>query len=351
MVHNIISLLCFGISLIKAQRSCGPGPGFPGSGFGAYYDVEMTIYNGIGDGSDGPFEAPIFQRRALSFAQIQWNCAAAFDSNGQWLTLINGERGTATDNIPNELLTSDNMLLCYAYGMATIIRNNDLDNNYPTSYVGPFNDWGLTDFNTLSDIEANVRTCPSTGGIINRLCLEGVAALYGHCPDVMGVIIANEIIEALKVDGWNSEGNSTPYGECTANCNPFSDPLGIFDDRINNDDIILNGAGPLSGLYGFSEQNPAPYVGLTETDGNGFFVDQIHVVPHIGFNVPPVSISLQDFYDISDKITEANYDYTAEAELVIERLANTAVNDTRKFFIEIFDDKGGLGKLLQFALW
>ena len=53
---------------------------------------------------------------------------------------------------------------------------------------------------------------------------------------------------------------------------------------------------------------------------------------------------------LSRSAFDPKYDYEHEAQLVIERLADTATNDTKKMLIEFFDDKGIVALAINVAM-
>ena len=86
---------------------------------------------------------------------------------------------------------------------------------------------------------------------------------------------------------------------------------------------------------------------LQEDNGLGFFVRQEHITPHIGFNTKSITTPTNVWHAKDARIGPPNYDFNIEAPKVVEEVRLTAENDTRKFIIEIMDDKIGLAALLQ----
>ena len=73
----------------------------------------------------------------------------------------------------------------------------------------------------------------SCNGDLN--CLDNLGSSFNYCPNIMGVILAYDMISFMRSDGFNSEGDETPFGKCTANCQRFSDSIGIYDIRLSDD--------------------------------------------------------------------------------------------------------------------
>ena len=82
--------------------------------------------------------------------------------------------------------------------------------------------------------------------------------------------------------------------------------------------------------------------------GRGFFYHYDHVVPHIGDKAKLKVLTRHEFN--SRTAPDPQYDYDAEADLVIKRLADLAVNDTQKMLVEFFDDKLNVANLIAVTL-
>merc|ERR1712087_330565 len=138
----------------------------------------------------------------------------------------------------------------------------------------------------------------------------------GFYPEIMASIIAKQMLHFLANDGWNADGSvGADGGICTANCMPYGDTTGYQPKRR-------------------SHRRWKP---LSEDNGKGFSYDYAHVTPHIGKTAVTKAISRSELE--SHRSAHPKYDYDAEIELVIDRLADLATNDTAKMMVEFFDDK------------
>eukprot|EP01084_Bolivina_argentea_P265482 450019_1 len=146
----------------------------------------------------------------------------------------------------------------------------------------------------------------------------------------MASIISVQVLDFLNNDGWNRDGSETSYGPCTANCRPYMDTTNYLPR--NN---------PYKGHYNRrGKKRRYRWAPLLEDNGNGFMFHYDHVVPHIGLTAVTKVLSRSELE--SQSCLDPKYDYQKEKELVIERLGETAINDTRKMLIEYFDDKTNL---------
>lgn len=110
---------------------------------------------------------------------------------------------------------------------------------------------------------------------------------------------------------------------CTANCQAYQDTIDYDPTKTSCVDV------------------DACWEPLRETNRKGFFSRQDHVVPHIGPKGRPRTIT-RDQVDARG-LDAPDYDYDAEADLVLERLR--FLNDETKAAIEFFDDKTSVAVL------
>jgi hypothetical protein len=123
-------------------------------------------------------------------------------------------------------------------------------------------------------------------------------------PRVLGSVVAADILDDMKKDGWNSDG-SLSYGgkECTANCRPFTDTTSY--EPINSP---------------WKLTDPESWQPLIESDSLGFFYAQEHVTPHIGTKAVPVILDPDEI--AAREIPDPEYDYAQETRDAINRVAN-----------------------------
>ena len=130
---------------------------------------------------------------------------------------------------------------------------------------------------------------------------------------------------------------------CSENCQPFSDYSSYFPVNLDYDlsTYRYNSNCKREKKNQFeNEQTKCCLKGhqkrwqpLLETDTNGFFFRQQHVVPFIGPNA-------KRYFTNNIPLAEyPNYNYQLESELVIQRLNDLSYNNTRKLIIEWFDNK------------
>lgn len=155
-------------------------------------------------------------------------------------------------------------------------------------------------------------------------------------PFTVGQIVASEILLHVVNDGWNALGNFTydvnsgKEVPCTANCLNYKDTYGYFPQNYPT-------GKPLNDTEKYIvEGKDRHWQPLTDNDGEGFFVDQQHVTPHIGYKaVPKLFPSNDDFPEAPDP----NYDFRQEALQVVDRLKETSSDPIKKQKIAFYDNK------------
>ena len=158
-------------------------------------------------------------------------------------------------------------------------------------------------------------------------CLNELAAVHQWSPYIMGSIIAHDAVKFHIDDGFNMDG--TNNGQCQYNCRPYADTTGYEPKNI--------GAG------NSSMRNWQP---LLEDDGRGFYFRQEHVTPHIGQKAVPRILTRDEIN--SREVDDPQYNLTAEAAMVVDRLAS--IDDRKKMEVELFDNKGNVISLLSTGL-
>ena len=255
---------------------------------------------------------------------INWNCAAVYSPD--WKNAINKQDDLihAPDTIQLSgdltvnLNTSDARLLCMASAWATVVDDwvpqaSDPIKGYITTFQYPNIEYGYN---------SRVATCYNENGEADDACLSDLAAEECYAPAVMGAIVAHEVAELARRDGWNMYGNLRGDGtECVYNCRRYTDPTGYTSVYDVNDPNLKMRWGP-----------------LLEDDNAGYFTKQEHVGPHIGSLAKPWTITRAEVEARGVKPPAyTSEDYNAEALLVAERLSN--LTDEKKVMIEFFDNK------------
>ena len=199
-------------------------------------------------------------------------------------------------------------MLCGAY--ASLIVSNFLFPESTETHVALLDSLRLD--SSFLTMNSDVADCD----IDDTVCLQDVAAANGFYPEIMASIIAKQMIHFLENDGWNADGSIGSDGEvCTANCMPYGDTTG----------------------YEPKPRSSVRWKRLSEDNGKGFSYRYSHITPHIGKTAVTKTISRSELE--SRKAARPKYDYDEEIELVIDRMADLATNDTAKMLVEFFDNK------------
>jgi hypothetical protein len=252
-------------------------------------------------------ETPVVIHNAHVQAQLQANCVAFH--NAKVLNSITLERPIF--DIPSEYHNTYAISMCMAQAYY----------NYFGEEVAGYNlmNWNFPIYDRVPE------TCHG-----DATCLENLAIDLDYDPRFIAQIVIDEIYAKQEVDGWNALGNkkysqaSEGEVECTANCAPYMDTYGYFP---------LNHPGEenYEDKYSVTGDN-AHWQPIQEANEWGSFSRQEHITPHIGFKAPPHAYEYKE-------APPPEYDFKAEAELVVQRLADTAGNQTKKDMIPFFDNK------------
>jgi hypothetical protein len=267
---------------------------------------------------ESKFETPIVVHTADLVARIQYNCAAyhssrALDANTSERPLI---------DVPEEYHTSFAMTMCIVQGYHFF-----WDDRAEGLFSEIFEQWNFPLFERVPE------NCNG-----DATCLQNLAIENNYDPRFLAQIIVDQV-EALKTtDGWNSMGDKS-YSqenegevECTANCAPYMDTYGYFPRNHPGEEDAED-------KYSVTGNN-THWQPIQEVTGKGSFTRQEHVTPHIGFKVSPHAYEFKE-------APPPEYDFMVEADLVVQRLADTAGNQTKKDMIPFYDNKLFVRSLLQ----
>jgi len=266
-------------------------------------------------------ETPIRARIGDGDYITWWNCIAIYHPTA--LNFLTGERPfiNVSSDIVNNYSNSETYLLCGAYAV-TIYFDYVLNSKTTPALVDVFDQFGLNS-SIAGKMDDDVLNC----GIDDIDCLQDVAEANGFIPEIMGSIVALEIINYVRNDGWNQEGTLGKDGTaCTANCRAYGDTTN-YKPKINN---------------------PKRWAPLIEDNGFGFFYHYDHVVPHIGLTAELKIISRSELE--SKSAPNPKYNYKTEVDLVLDRLKDLATNDTAKMLVEFFDNKVSVFNTVLFTL-
>lgn len=271
-------------------------------------------------------ETPVVIHLAGISSLCQHNCVAYHDASV--LNALTRERPWVS--VPEEYHNSWSRMLCIAQCHEILAQ----EAGRPWFHNDLFGKWGLTGMEPRQDIVGfafiNARDTGDVSGL--ELLLEKA----DNHPFMVGQIVATEILLYVLQDGWNALGNYTydmETGEetiCTANCEAYKDTTGYFPKNFQT------GKRENSTTKYIVEGNDRYWQPLTDTDMNGFFSDQQHVTPHIGFKAKSrLYDSVDDFPDAPDP----QYNYWEEATKVVQRLAETSSDPIKKQKIAFYDNK------------
>lgn len=279
-------------------------------------------------------ETPIITRLQSLIDTAQWNCIAAFHPS--YLDAWTAARPTVAVPI-EEVHTSDARALCSVAAIggmhAVLLPGKDTF----------FNEWyAAAALNATAGFDQDlVTTCPDP---LNGTCLVEWVSCQGWVPFAVGNAVAYELAALSREDGWNSEGDLTSTGaECTGNCRRYQDTTGYMPEHASDCAMVPRSSGRRSrrlafGVYEGESVDSACWEPLLEDNNIGYFTRQEHVTPHIGTQARPRALTKED---VQARRSEApEYDYDAEGDLVVERLAG--LDDFKKVQIEFFDLKSNL---------
>lgn len=204
----------------------------------------------------------------------------------------------------------------------------------PGFFDGFWKKWGLTGLEKRKDIVGFAYLNSVMTG--EASALELILEKEDNHPFTVAQIVATEILLHVLEDGWNALGNYTydmETGEtvpCTANCEAYKDTTGYFPKNFQT------GKRENATSKYIVEGTDKHWQPLTDTDMNGFFSDQQHVTPHIGFKAKTwLHESVDDFPQAPDP----EYNYWEDSVQVVQRLAETASDPIKKQKIAFYDNK------------
>jgi len=260
-------------------------------------------------------ETPVVIHNAHVQAQLQANCVAFH--NAKVLNSITLERPIF--DIPSEYHNTYAISMCMAQAYYNYFGEEVAGDNLMI--------WNFPIYDRVPE------TCNG-----DATCLENLAIDLDYDPRFIAQIVIDEIYAKQEVDGWNALGNkkysqaSEGEVECTANCAPYMDTYGYFP---------LNHPGEenYEDKYSVTGDN-AHWQPIQEANEWGSYTRQEHITPHIGFKAQT------EVWDLKEA-DPPEYDFLTESELVIQRLADTATNSTKKEMIRFFDNKLYVRDLIQ----
>lgn len=290
-------------------------------------------------------ETPIVIRIARLADTMNWNCAAMYSST--WLDALTKEepllRSPPSYGDIN-FHESTPRLLCMLHAWAAVVKEWHPE-SFPTLsgiLQGLFEFENLT-FGFNPDVDEAFRQ-----GIEEPDVETLVALASENCynPKIMGAIVARQLTEYGRSDGYNMYGDLTRRGTpCVTNCRRYTDPTGytpgykktsISTKKEKREKKKKNSKGQSSN----NNDDKFRWKPMLEDDGRGYFTRQEHVTPHIGKTAKRAVLSDADFESRVASIPD--YNYNEEAFLVAERLRATAEDDDKKAKIEFYDDKLGV---------
>jgi len=265
------------------------------------------------------YETPIQIRFTSIIDETVWQCLAIYHPTA--LDFITKQRPAVRvdDATLANFGTSETRMMCGTYA-AMLVANHCFPEGAESAVA-------LIDSLALDASALTMNVDVDSCDIDDTQCLQDVAYANGYVPEVMASIVAKQMINYLDNDGWNADGSIGPDGdECTSNCMPYGDTTG-YEPKLNR---------------------RLRWKPLRENNGKGFSYQYDHVTPHIGKTAVTKTISRQELE--SNRAPNPRYKYSDEMELVIERLADLATNETAKMLVEYFDDKISVSVSILFAL-
>lgn len=271
------------------------------------------------------YETPLVVRFTHLIDRIDWNCAASYSSNWRdYLTkadpLVRAPQTVswtdpsmpAASSANVDMHTSDLRLQCMTHAWATVV--SDWVPESETSVLSYISDFQITD--VTQGYSEKVSAC-FTDGHADTVCLNEIAEAQCYKPSIIGTIVAHQVAEFARTDGWNMYGELDRDGTpCTANCRRYTDPTGYEPKQTGN-------------------SASTHWQPLLETNGCGYETKQQHVTPHIGTLAVPSTMSRTE---LDERVApRPKYNYQREANQVIRRMSN--LSDRKKMKIEFFDDK------------
>mmetsp|Transcript_5313 Transcript_5313/g.5920 ORF Transcript_5313/g.5920 Transcript_5313/m.5920 type:complete len:751 (+) Transcript_5313:127-2379(+) len=294
---------------------------------------------GMADGWTPGFaqtETPIIVRLVHLIDTMHWNCVAAYSST--WLDGLNRQDPLVRSPQSFNDITfhaSTPRFLCMVHAYAAVV--DDWHPEAKTSLAGVLSAFQYQDveygFNTDVDVGFHADT-----GEANKNVLLDIAARHCYNPKIMGAIVAKQMTEYGRRDGYNMYGDLGRDGKpCFHNCRRYTDSTG-YESGMNKN---------ISAAFRWQP--------MLEDNGRGYFTEQQFVTPHIGETAKRAILSDHDFNSRLAEGVEGTYDkpwkdHKEEARNVAERLRQTATDDMKKAKIEFYDNKIAVGMAILKAV-
>jgi len=226
--------------------------------------------------------------------------------------------------MPQEIImhASTPRLLCMVHAWAAVVEDWHPEAN--TTLANVLSAFQYQDVSFGYNAEVEVGFHAETGEANKNVLLE-IAAENCYKPKIMGAIVAKQLTEYGRRDGYNMYGDLARDGsKCTHNCRRYTDSTG-YESGMNKD------------IHAKFRWQP-----MLEDNGRGYFTEQQFVTPHIGTTAKRAILSEYDFTSrLAQGVTynKPHKDHKVEARKVAERLRLTATDDFRKAKIEFYDNK------------
>jgi len=272
-------------------------------------------------------ETPIVARLVHLLDTMAWNCAAMYSST--WLDGLTKEDPLLRSPVSLDGITlheSKPRLLCMVHAWAAVVNEWHPESNTTLSEGLAAFEYEDVSFGFNSDVDA---AFDMETGEADKDMLIDIAEDNCYKPKIMGAIVARQLTEYGRRDGYNMYGDLHSDGTpCTHNCRRYTDSTGY---KIKTRTI-----------YDTNESKWKKYkwTPMLEDNGRGYFTRQEFVTPHIGTTAKRAILSDEDFESRVAKDPRHNTNkYNREAEEVAERLRATATDDMKKAKIEFYDNK------------
>jgi len=273
-------------------------------------------------------ETPIVARLVHLIDTMHWNCVAAYSST--WLDGLTKEDPLVRapqSFIPlssNEIIfhASTPRLLCMVHAYAAVVEDWHPEAN--TTLANVLSAFQYQDVSYGFNSEVDVGFDTDTGEA-NKNLLLSIAAENCYNPKIMGAIVAKQMTEYGRRDGYNMYGDLARDGTlCIHNCRRYTDSTG-YESGMNKN---------ISAKFRWKP--------MLEDNGRGYFTEQQFVTPHIGETAKRAILSDNEFNSrLAQGVTynKPTKDHKTEARAVAERLRLTATDDMKKAKIEFYDNK------------
>lgn len=198
-----------------------------------------------------------------------------------------------------------------------------------------------------------VQTMPETTATMtdimeNILGLPMTKLFESDPPDIgtpwgMVKILVDEMMDFVATDGWNANGtlasarNPMPYKDfeytdAQGNCYTPYQPT---PNRRRKQNVFRQEGRRQNRRC--RAPDPWNWEPLEDNNGFGFFCQQQHVTPHIGFTGRLLGVTEEEYEAFSSPLPD--YDWCEEADLVLEKTRQMATSDVQKMEVEFFDNK------------